>query len=173
MAPTLEQHRLVEEGRPGWRSFPWVGPWVKVQSLVAARRHYGWVVTYRSKHGKHPLKIYWARREPHEEFRADKSWAIDLATVSFLRMSAIKFIGVYVSNGMRLLVSADIFRTGVPPASGLSIRAYDKKGGARQFYLEESQWRMSWASPELVAAETLKAMRIKGSRTPKSSVTAT
>jgi len=139
------------------------------RKVVFGRDRRGELRKYKTKLGGRPLIVYFAERRPDELFRADTSWAIDVSTVTWLKMWGVTHIGVAVTDGTKMLLPASIFDAR-PLLDGVQIRNYSTrtgtapgakgKPGALQFYVEERVWSLHRPPVEERAETLAEAMRI-------------
>lgn len=140
-----------------------------VRRVVFGRDRRGELRKYKAKVGGKPLIVYFADRRPDELFRADTSWAIDVSTVTWLKMWGCTHIGVSVTDGTKMLLPAQTFSL-KPLPPGIEIRNYSTrtgaapgakgKVGALQFYVQEKVWSLHRPPVEERAETLAEAMRV-------------
>jgi len=136
-----------------------------VQQVKKGRAFYGRLETYPFKwtDGK-PLKIYWAVRRPDEVYYELDAWAVDVETITALRMRQVQYVGIDVINGDRYLTRLEHFSDKDLGATCLNYTyrtgAKGKKG-ALQWYLPRYAFAKSLKSVEEAAEITAAMLRLK------------
>jgi hypothetical protein len=148
-----------------------LGAYTVRQVIYGPHERRGELRKYKVTRGGRPLVVYFAHRRPDELFRADTSWAIDISTVTWLKMYGVTHIGVLVTDGTAMLLEAVVFDNKVLREKlGIEVRNYGMKPGtapgakgkpgALQYYVPEKSWSMRRPTIEEKTETLAEAMRI-------------
>lgn len=158
---------MAKRGEHGFHGKPKDFGTYTAQRVVFGRERRGELRRYKT--GTRPV-VYFAHRRPDEVFRADTSWAIDVSTVTWLRMWGTTHIGVLVTDGTKMLLPVRYFDTSKPLERGIHILDYSTKTGkapgaagkkgALQFYVPETAWALHRPTVEERTETLLEAMHV-------------
>jgi hypothetical protein len=136
-----------------------------MRKVTRRRCNYGFIMNYGVGSTRPGTVVYWARRRTDEFFHKDGSWAVDVDTIAAVKPYGVKFIGIEVEDGTRLLAPIDIFG---PKGKDLGVYVLNYsqrvgpsgKTGALQFYVPERLWAKKLPPQPVRQANMLKQVAI-------------